>query len=475
MSFNLTAGNPRAHRIRVYYEGSDSITEGMPLCYNYLSTDNWFGGSVSAGVVTENTTTAEGSQNEGKYIRVVSPVVVNVEEIIPASGSATLTCQSGDDEEFNNIKVGQWVTITGTDVTNGTYKVTAVTQGVEESTQGTMTVDMDNATGVTEDVRVVINTSQWHAGAVAKGGWVGETGPRALDVYVPNGAIIPIRTDKNCTIGDSLGLGSAAYSASTGDDDPISCAVCMETVNRSSINGLVLAKVFDSQQIAGGHAYFAPVRGAAGGYVYGVQIDGTKILRGTAASKSYVMQISADKETAYAATGDSNDALLKIQGSNYALNDTNYILRGINVAAFNRGSGTLGHIYGANISVGLKKDSGNIGTAIALQVDAQDLTSGTKTEFGGLDIALNREGAAATTEYGMQIRTRGTINTKMNTAIRFEKGTDLGFTNLFVVDAAATLSIAACNWGTKTFDTSDIVIPIYVGSTTYYIVASDSN
>jgi hypothetical protein len=58
MSFNLTAGNPRAHRIRVYYEGSNTITEGMSLCYNHDTTTNWFGGSQTAGTITASTTTA---------------------------------------------------------------------------------------------------------------------------------------------------------------------------------------------------------------------------------------------------------------------------------------------------------------------------------------------------------------------------------------------------------------------------------
>lgn len=461
------ASDPRALRISVYYEGEDTITEGMPLCYNYLGINNWSGVTKADG--TESATTAEGSQNEGKWIRVGSPVIADVSDTIPASGSATITAVSGDDEEFNNIKVGQFVTITGTDVTNGTYEVTAVTQGVEDTTQGTITLDMTNATGSTADVRVIIDNSLWFAGPVASGGWVGQSGPRLVDVYAPNGAIVPVRTNKDCTIGDSLGLGSSVFEAATGDDDPPAVALCVETVDRSSTNGLVLAKLSGTgQHILAGQAYFKPVRGAAGGYVYGVQIDGTKILRGTAASKSYVMQISADRETGYVATGDSNDALLKIQGSNYALNDTNYILRGINVAVNNRGSGTLGHIYGGNISISLKSGSGNIGTGVALQVDAQDLTSGTKTEFGGLDIALNREGTAATTEYGVQIRTRGTINTKMDSVFRIEKGTDLGFSNLFAVDAAATITMTASDGGVSTHK-----IPIDDNGTTRYLMVSD--
>ena len=473
---NLTAGNPRAHRVRVYYEGTDTINEGMPLCYNYLTTDNWFGGSVSdEGVVTENTTTAEGSQNEGKYIRVIEPTVVDIDDGIPAASSKTITSSASGSHEtdFNNIKVNQWVTITGTDVTAGTYKVTAVTQGTASpSVASTITLDMDDATSTTADVRVVINNSVHHAGAVARGGWCGNTGPRVLDVYVPNGAIIPIRTDKSCVVGDSLGLGSAAYSAATGDNDPLPCAVCVETVNRSSVNGVVLARIFDTSSL---QMFIQPVRGVSvGGYVYGLQVDGTKILRGTTAAKSFVVQFSGTRESGYAATGDSNDAILKLQGSNYALNDTNFYFRGLNCSVANRGSGTL-NVITNTISISLKSGSGNIGKGIALEIDAQDLTSGTKTEFGGLDIAINREGTAATTEYGLQIRTRGTINTAINTAIRITKdAADHGFVNLFNIESDA-VDYAACGATTKTWDSSDIAIPIYAGSTTYYIYASDSN
>ncbi|KKK79843.1 hypothetical protein LCGC14_2829430, partial [marine sediment metagenome] len=77
MADNLTAGNPRAHAVRVYYFGTSTIYEGMPVCYDN-STTNWFGGSVSNGEVTASTTTAEGSQNEGKYIRVENPNADNV-------------------------------------------------------------------------------------------------------------------------------------------------------------------------------------------------------------------------------------------------------------------------------------------------------------------------------------------------------------------------------------------------------------
>jgi hypothetical protein len=168
MAFNLTAGNPRAHRIRVYYFGTSTIYEGMPVCYDN-STTNWFGGYVtttqgaSCGEVTASTTTAEGSYNEGKYIRVENP-------------------------NADNISL--------------------------------------------------------FAGVVAKGGWVGKTGPRALDIYVPNGAVVPVRTDSNCLIDQTI-LAITTGSQELGvplatDSRPV--AIARETIDRGTA-GLVLAEL----------------------------------------------------------------------------------------------------------------------------------------------------------------------------------------------------------------------------------------
>lgn len=176
---NLTAGNPTAHRVRVYYEGGSTIAEGMPLCYDFDTTDNWFGGSVAdTGEVTATGTTAEGSHNEGKYIRVVDPALANLD---------------------------------------------------------------------------------WFAGVVAKGGWNGRTGPRVLDIYVPNGAIVPVKTVLAATVvgrtilsinSGTLTFGnpttdvpdfattSSADTAGTIDARPV--AVAMETISAA---GLVLAKL----------------------------------------------------------------------------------------------------------------------------------------------------------------------------------------------------------------------------------------
>lgn len=170
MSFNLTVGNPRAHRISVYYFGTSTIYEGMPVCYDN-STTNWFGGSVdqdpssgNAGEVTESTTTAEGSQNEGKYIRVEN-------------------------------------------------------------------VNADN--------------NSMFAGVVAKGSpGLGTIGPGPVAIYVPNGAVVPVRTDQNCLIDQTiLAINTGEQELGVplrADSRPV--AIARETVDRGTA-GLVLAEL----------------------------------------------------------------------------------------------------------------------------------------------------------------------------------------------------------------------------------------
>ena len=160
MSFNLTGGNPRAHRIRVYYEGSSTLYEGMPVCYNYDTTTNWHGGSMTLGAVTASTTTAEGGRNEGKYIRVEDPATANL---------------------------------------------------------------------------------GYFAGVVAKGspGIGTTTGTCAIDIYVPNGAIVPVRTDASTTVGVTvLGIANGSTLCASGGR-PV--AIALETEDLSSDNGVVLA------------------------------------------------------------------------------------------------------------------------------------------------------------------------------------------------------------------------------------------
>lgn len=398
MSLPTWGLDPKAETITVYYESETTIYQGCPLCYNSDTTDNWMGVSsvdatTTASTITESGTTAEGSQNEGKFIRVELPSSTNF---------------------------------------------------------------------------------QWLAGYLV-GHSDGVTGPCAVDIYVPNGAVIPVRAYADCTEGTTLlGLsdGNGYLGASTGDDDPIACAIAMEDVDRSSVAGVCLAKVFPTgQTIIGTSFYFLPSQ-VRNGRTYGCQIDGTNFFGGAAGAQEYLVLISGDKDVA--STGDAYGGLVYINGAVDSTCDSNYTFRGLNIAVKKEASATLGHIYGANVSIELDTGTGNITNGIALQVDALDKTSGTKTNFGGVDISICREGTAASgDDFGLRLRTRGTINSAVNTAFKISKdATDHGFVNLFSIESDA-VDYAACT-GDVTVDSNDKVIPIVLGSTTYYLIAVDS-
>ena len=184
---NVTWGlDPKAQRISVYYTESSTIYEGMPVCYEFDATTNWLGvdGSkvdfttTASTASLESTTTAEGYQNEGKFIRVEDP-------------------------------------------------------------------DADNIHAF--------------AGVVAGGDHVGQAGPRAIDIYVPNGAIVPVRAGVECTVGRTI---LAVITATQYLGHPLSAtqakpvAVAWETnATLDTTAGIVLAKLdpnmFMQQEITG--------------------------------------------------------------------------------------------------------------------------------------------------------------------------------------------------------------------------------
>ena len=243
---NLTAGNPVAHRVRVYYTGDDALKEGEPLCYSFKTTKNWWGGSVSdEGVVTASITAAEGTQNANKYMSVESPLRLSLSNDTPASGSKTIT---GTTTDFDTLHVGMFVSISGTDVTNGNYEITAISRSTESGvTNSTITLgNMDDATSTTADVATAIDNISAFAGVVARGGWVGKTGPRVVDIYVPNGAVVPVRAGLDCVTGRTV---LAVHTNEQELTTPhrryaLPVAVAWETVTHSDgTPGLVLAKL----------------------------------------------------------------------------------------------------------------------------------------------------------------------------------------------------------------------------------------
>ena len=107
---------------RVLYEGTSVIYQGMPVCYNYNTTDNIDGYDIVDGA---GGTTDESHQNEGKHVRVEDPA-------------------------NNNI-----------------MHFAGVVAGTE------------------------------HEGVTG-------TGEKWLEIYIPNGAVVPVRCDVDTTVGVTL-------------------------------------------------------------------------------------------------------------------------------------------------------------------------------------------------------------------------------------------------------------------------------
>lgn len=153
-----------------------------------------------------------------------------------------------------------------------------------------------------------------------------------------------------------------------------------------------------------GNVDVVPTR-VAGNYAEGVNIASDTFYTGGASTKSYMLNIEGDREVANAATGDSNDAIIKASYSNYALNDNNFIIRGYNGTVNNRGSGTLGTLEGAAIGA-QGKDSSVTQTIRGLSVIPENYGT-VAAEFGGIDVLMKNEGGKATLQYGIRIRNEG--------------------------------------------------------------------
>lgn len=241
---NLTAGNPVAHRVRVYYTGSDIIKEGEPLCYSFKTTRNWWGGSVNdRGELTASDFAVEGTQNASKYMCVESPFYASTTTATSTLASNVLTDNGA---EFDNLQVGMAVSIASDngDVSDGNYVITAVS-----AANNTITLDMTTAqqaaVTVQTDITVQIDNISSFAGVVAKGGWCGKTGPMVLDIYVPNGAVVPVRNDQNCVLGRTiLAINSnEQYLTAPLSSYARPVAIAWETVDTATTTGLVLAKL----------------------------------------------------------------------------------------------------------------------------------------------------------------------------------------------------------------------------------------
>jgi len=143
-----------------------------------------------------------------------------------------------------------------------------------------------------------------------------------------------------------------------------------------------------------------PIANTAESYRYGVKIDSDVFFAGGAAKKHYMLSVSGDIETA-ASTGDSNDAYVRISGSNYAASDANFILRGINIGITNRSGGTMGRMEN---SFGVQnKSGGTVPILIGATIISENYGTNA-TEAFAIDAIIRDEVGAGTTRAGIRVR-----------------------------------------------------------------------
>jgi len=358
MAFPQMGTNSVARKQRVYYTESSTIYEGMPVCYEFNATTNVLGYSKSSAA--NGTTTAEGYQNEGKFLRVEDP-------------------------------------------------------------------DSDNI--------------MFFAGVVATNECAGKTGPRWLDIYIPNGAIVPVRSYISSTVGiNALALMSGTQylgnpNAGMGDGAARYVAIAEETVNRSSTAGLCLAKLCPDQ------------------FMY-QSCGGSKMVAATAGT----VQTIANFVNVHSAqtTGEFIALFVRAEVDTATSGDNGYAVSGeANVLAVASGSYCIGNRFALNLWGGTQTAVHIHGLMAEIYEEGANLTGSTVISPIILRTQIDATNPpAANTHYMMTCRCDGA-----------DKPDGL----LYAVSADA-IKFEAVSSGT----TPSHHIPIRVAGTTYYILCEDT-
>lgn len=247
------------------------------------------------------------------------------------------------------------------------------------------------------------------------------------------GMIIPVYTDADCVVNETpLGIDDGAYtlSAVTNAEEPLIVGVAVETVDRSTDNGLVWMRMVAQPGISRESAYFKPSRYDAllPKRRYGIWIDGDDFFTGTVDSQCYLLQITGSKATI--SSGDTYGGLLFIKGWNESVNTSNYIWRGINCSVHNEG--TLSWLENV---ISVNNESGSTAARVfALCVNAENY--GTVSGiFGALDIDCGNSSANVGSCIAMRINNTDESGSTQVTAIYFEShASSSGFAYLFDFD-----------------------------------------
>lgn len=285
------------------------------------------------------------------------------------------------------------------------------------------------------------------AGVVASGGWCGKTvaddGELWLDVYIPNGAVVPVRTDLDCTVGRTI---LAVESASQELTVPLAAstarpvAIAEETVDRSSTSGIVLARLNPDLFI----------------YQYGNA--SSLICDDDATAAETVNSVNLY----FAGTGGPKRGLYfvgEIAGAGHSLYGMWKFRTYLNAAAASTVHGVCANLH-IKDSGTLTRTSGTVNSALYVTVETE-VTTTAPTLSGGdlcgisLEYYVDESTAAPANAFALYVHA-GTYN--WDGLIWIRNAGDLG-------DAAMT--------GDHAFDTADKCIPVlignYTGGTTYYI------
>jgi len=168
------------------------------------------------------------------------------------------------------------------------------------------------------------------------------------------------------------------------------------------------------------------------GYIWNFSGD----MSGGAAQKTYLLNLDGERVVGDVASGDSNDSIIKSSYNNYAPNDANFIIRGINSVVNNRSGGELGILEGGQI--GAQNKSGGVALTIrGLSVIPENYGTNAD-EFGGLDVVLKNESNAATLTYGARIRNiDASAQSAIQSALLINSTATNGFDNIMTIGGKA--------------------------------------
>jgi len=211
--------------------------------------------------------------------------------------------------------------------------------------------------------------------------------------------------------------------------------------------------------------YISPAR-PTGAYsnIYLIDGDQNAVFTGGVNQKTYGLFVNARRPLGSGATLDSNDAVVKGSYNNYAVNDANFIIRGMNFSASNRAGGVTGMLD--NLLGCSGKSGGTVTRIVGLTVSTENFGT-VSGVYGGIDIQLKNEGAVATEEYGLKIEN---INNSLGTAVGSailvsDTGANIGFTTGLNLNGATLVNQIVLSNGIKLTVSGDIITFTDAGGT----------